>query len=399
MIAARIAFLVAGVGIAALAFVHAASENQRYLLDPYATPLGAIDGEMASALVDSGFKSEMAAEQAQAGGTLPKLSDGLMERARDAYANDPLEVSSLRSIALGGIVQEDEERARQLLRVAARISRRDSIADLWLAQDYGKSGDVASMMASFDYTLRTSERAREFAMAPVVNTLATSQTYAPLGTLLARRPDWEVDFWAELAANPVGLANAASFFEASGVPIEQVPANIRAALYLNLNRIRNFDTLFRLAALDAGSRETVQALAAGNIVSTDGGSPLAWNLHSAGSYSATVHKDTGELRIDGRSGAFGVAADRVIRLERDQRLSLQLAEPVPENANVALTVRCADESKRELAVVTARPGDRRADGILAASGCDYARVELTFQIDQGRRDALLQVAKISVQPA
>jgi hypothetical protein len=395
--AGKIVLLPFGLAIAAAAFVHAGSETKSLSIGLGASSRLGLDANIAGALADAGFRAEMASRQAQAPNEFPRLPDPLIALARDSFAADPLEVSSLRTLALGSVLPDDEARARRVMRLASQISKRDSITNLWLAQDYGRAGDVEAMLASFDHALRTNARAREFAMKPVVGALASDESYAPLGKLLAGHPEWEVDFWREFASNPVAAANAAEFFAGSGIPLDRVPDETREELYATLKREQRFDTLYSFAARDPVAKASEATLVAGKFVSTREGNPLGWTLHSRGNASAQVHRSTGELQIDARSGSFGVAADRIVRVEGDQTLVIAMAEAVPDNARLKLAVKCADEAKSELAVISLEPGDKNGEIRFTAGGCAFASLELSFIADSGRRDAFIRVARIEMR--
>ncbi len=398
VLAIRLALLPVILVIAAAAFVHAASQNEAFALGGDPSDRLGLDAHIATALVDAGFRVEMASRQAEGQEELPRLSDSLIRLARQSFANDPLAVSSLRTLALGSVVQEDEERARRLMHVVARMSKRDSISDLWLAQDYGRSGDVEAMIASLDHALRTSVRARDLAMKPMVNALASDESYKQIGGLLAQRPEWETVFWREFVRNPVAVARAADFFAASGVPLDQLEPQERRAFYVKLRREGQFDALYRLAALDSEADAGARALAAGKFATAEQGYPLGWTLQARGSFAARVHSGTGELQIDARSGAFGEAADRLIRGDQNYRLKVNMAEAMPDNAAIEVTVRCATGSARELVRVPVGPG-RLAEAVeFSAQACPFAILALSFNVASGRRDALIRVASIVLEP-
>lgn len=394
VLAARIVLLPLSVAIAVAAFVHAGSETEAFSIGPNPSSRLGLDANVAAAVADSNFKAEMASRQAQAQTEFPRLSDSLIALARHSFAADPLEVSSLRTIALGGVLQDDEERARRVMRLAAQISKRDSITDLWLAQDYGRAGDIEAMLASFDHTLRTNVRAREFAMKPVVNALASEESYAPLGRLLAGRPEWEIDFWREFVSNPVAAANAVEFFAGSGIPLDRIPERARERFYATLKREKRFDTLYSLAARDPAAKVGGDALRAGKFVIADGGNPLGWTLHSQGNASAQIHRSTGELQIDARPGSFGVAADRIVRVEGNQELAIVLAEPLPDNVTLKLALTCMAEPRPELAAIVLGAGDKNGEIRVKASECSFATLALSFAADFGRRGAFIRVATI-----
>lgn len=421
-----------GLAFAFLAFVHAASENGWLAFGPGFLGRSGIDAQAMGEVVERGFRVEtMAArgegfaqlspEQAAAlaadpvalqqfletrqaavspelASEFPRLSDELLSVARLAYAADPLDVQALRTIALGQVVHEDPERARQIMRLAARLSKRDDVTDLWLAQDYGRSGDVENMLASFDHALRISRRAREAAIVPVVGLSGSPEGQSALGELLRQRPAWETAFWREFARNPVALASAGAFFESTGLSIEQVPEQSRRALYANLKRQGHFDALYRLAALDPAAVAGAEALSAGEFIAANGANPLGWTLNSRGDFAARVHDTTGELQIDARAGSFGVAADRVVRLGGGYELTIRMAEPVPDNADLELALVCLGPNEAELATISLASGSDGGEARVSAGTCEFANLEVSFEVDPGRRASLIRIASIALRP-
>lgn len=422
-----------GLALVSLSFVHAASENGWLVSGPGFFGRSGIDTQGMSEVVERGFRAETTAARGEAFAELkpeqaaalaadpealeqflearrapdssalanefPRISNELAALARLTYAADPLNVPALRTIALGQILHEDPERASRIMRLAARLSKRDEVTDLWLAQDYGRLGDVDNMLASFDHALRSSRRAREAAMGLVVGLTGATGSHIALGELLRQRPEWEIDFWREFSSNPVALANAAAFFTNSGLSIEQMPEPNRRTLYANLKREGYFDALYQLAARDPAAQAGVNALAAGEFTTADEVNPLGWALRSHGDFAARVHETTGELQIDARPGSFGVAADRLVRLDGDYELTIRMVEPVPENANLELALVCLGTNESELAAISLQAGSEGGNAVLSAGTCEYANLAVSFDIDPGRRAALIRIAGISLRPA
>lgn len=430
---ARLLLIPAGLAFAVLAFAQAASENGWLPFGPGAFGRSGIDAHAMGELADRGFRAETVASQthtqAATGGPtaeqaaalaadpaaleqfleeqrsanagalttqFPRISGELLRIAKLAYAADPLNVAALRTIALGDIAHEDHDRVREIMRIAARLSKRDDITNLWLAEDYGRLGDMDKMLASFDNALRTSRRAREGAIGPVVGLVGSPESHAALGGLLERRPDWENAFWNAFAGNPVALANAGQFFEGSGLSVAQIGERTLQRLYANLKRTGNFEALFQLAELDAGTASSAAALAEGKFVEAGAGSPLGWALRSRGDFAARVHHTTGELQIDARAGSFGVAADRVVRGGRTYRMSLTMVDSVPDNASIRLTATCAGEQGGELARISLGHGEKGAETSVPAENCPFLTIALSFRAEPGRRNPLIRIASISL---
>lgn len=394
----RVLFTVFATVVAAAAYIHATSEVR---LSPLSSTLLLRVGLTTEAMglaVDRIFKLQMGENAAQGLAEFEPLADPGAELARRTFAADPLNAATIRTIALGSVLHEDANRARELMQLAARISKRDSLTNLWLAQNYGTRGEMDAMMASFDHALRTSSRTREAAIGPMVNLLADSESHGPLGALLDRRPEWEGDFWANFVNNPVALQNAPEFFTTNSLSLDRLKPTARERLYANLKNAREFDVLRRLATLDPGTAAGVENLATGRFETTEQGNPMGWILHSQGNFAARVLPSTGELLIDAQAGSFGVAAERVFPIAQAYALEVRMAEPLPENARLDLTATCAMSGGDTLGRVVLGPGERGGQTELAGRDCDFGDLQLSFSVDPGRRDAFIQVAGILLRP-
>ena len=236
-------------------------------------------------------------------------------------------------------------------------------------------------------------------MGPVVGLTSSPESHASLGDLLRQQPDWEGAFWSRFSRDPVALANADAFFANSGLSIELVPELFRRRLYANLKREGHFEALYRLATIDPATAAGAESLSAGEFVAAGGANPLGWDLRSRGDFAARVHDGAGELQIDARAGSFGVAADRVVRLEGDYELTIRMAEPVPDNANLEMALVCLAPNESELATISLDAGTEAGEAMLSAGTCEFANLEVSFGVDPGRRAALIRIASISLRPA
>lgn len=392
---ARLFLVAAGMAMAALAHIHAGSETGARAAVNGFLARTSVNAEALSRSVSGAFLAEMRETPTAQQGGLPRISDSLAGLARASFAVDPLEVSTVRSFALGKVYHDSPDQARQLMRVAARISKRDEMTNLWLARDYGELGDTEAMTASFDHVLRTSMRARASVMRSVVDLVEHRDSHQVLGELIARDPEWEPVFWIEFARSPIALRNAARFFRDSALDIRRMPDTQRAVLYANLKRAGELETLYLLANLDSRRPADGPESREPRFPTTEGGDPLGWTLHSSGTFAARVDQRSDELEIDARAGAFGVAADRVVQVEPSAALVLRMSEPVPNAASVEAAVSCPGADDRPVARVSLGPGEEAARMPVAAA-CRYASLTLSFTLDVGQREALLRVADVSL---
>jgi hypothetical protein len=367
------------------------------MLDPRSSGLYGLDAHALSQEVDRQFRTELLRAQEEGQDGFALLSPATISLARASYAISPLDAASLRTIALGNILERDPRRARQIMRLIPRISKRDNMTDLWLAQDYGRLGDIDAMTASLDRALRTSPRLRDSVTKPLVETLASEDSYKTIGKLLARRPEWESAFWHEFTRNSVGIAHAASFFAATGIPLSRLSDPDRRNLYANLRRAGEIDALAQLAMMEPTARKSAAALAEGKFVTSMNDYALGWNLRSNGDASAQIQRTTGELQIDAQAGAFGLAADRIVPIQNRATLSLRMAAPIPIDTNLKVSVSCAEGEKQELASLSLRPGDTSGEMPFSSNGCVFANLQISFAVEPGRGNALIRIARVALR--
>jgi hypothetical protein len=393
----RLFLLAVSVITAAAAFSHAASENGSTMgLALYGR--SSLNGQVLGLLADQSFRLESSRTAPATQTQLPPMPGAVVGLARASFAVDPLEVPSLRTIVLGEVLQRDEGRARQAMRLASRISKRDAITDLWLAQDYGRVGDTEGMLVSFDQALRVSVSARQFAMKPLVETLASEESFVPLGRLLARRPEWEEEFWPEFFRNPVGLANAERFFTESGISVNHFPVEGRSRLYTDLKRAEAFDSIVHLAAQDPSAKSGDTELIAGKFVTTTEGNPFGWTVHSQGRFSTQVSDKERGLAIDAEPGAFGLAADRIARVDGDQDLVVALSDPLPDYTSLELSAKCAHAGGRPLASLRIGAGESEGRTRLSPGACRFVALALSFAVEQGRHGASMRISRVTLRP-
>lgn len=390
----RVASILSAVALSSAALIHAASENDVLLSSNNALLRLGLTAEVVSNTVDRSFREQFSQASARGHNEIPQVPTSLYNIAGRAFLADPLEVATIRTIALGSLVQLDRTRARQLMQVSTEISKRDSITNLWLAQDLGNRGDMRGMMNAFDHALRTSTRTRWTAMEPLVNLLVDPDSHAPLGDLLKRQPEWESAFWYEFSRNSSSVGMAEKFFRTTSLSLDRLEPAARARLFSNLESAGRFGAIFDLVALEAGSRTDAALKPAGFSVA-DERNPLGWKLYSEGRYSTAVHLASGELQIDARDGSFGLAGEQIVSLGEENVVRIEMASPVPENATVGLDIVCA-RSGDSFGEIRLSSTELVGQSRFAANNCAFGYLRLSFRVNPGRTGAVLRIKTIKV---
>lgn len=116
--------------------------------------------------------------------------------SRAGYRAEPLNHEAVRNLALLAASGGQADRATRLMRIAEGLSKRDVGANIWLAGDYARRGEVAASLAMYDQGLRTSAQARELIIPAMIRQLGNPALVDPVVQLLAQNPPWLGHFWA-----------------------------------------------------------------------------------------------------------------------------------------------------------------------------------------------------------
>jgi len=115
--------------------------------------------------------------------------------SRAGYRSEPLNYEAVRNLALMASDAGQREDATRLMRIAAELTKRDVGANIWLAGDYARLGDIEASLDMYDQGLRTSARAQELIIPAMIQRLEDPSLVEPLIRLLAKRPPWLTEFW------------------------------------------------------------------------------------------------------------------------------------------------------------------------------------------------------------
>ncbi|MBB5751897.1 tetratricopeptide repeat protein [Prosthecomicrobium pneumaticum] len=126
--------------------------------------------------------------------------EGIAEDARAALLADPLERSAWQSLAIAADLGGDEARAEALIEVAARRSRRDPLAEMWLLRREVALGRYSDALAHADALLRTNPRLRAPVTEVLLPFLGDPKAEPGLVDLLVANPPWRATFLGDVGA-------------------------------------------------------------------------------------------------------------------------------------------------------------------------------------------------------
>lgn len=213
-----LALLVAVAGYAAVTFsmgqvIAKTDPALAHLLVPY-------DGRITARLAAELSRPEAGAEDRRQGDIVAKL----------ALRQDPTAVAAVSALGVNAQVRGDDAATRRLFAYADKLSRRDTIAQLWAIEDSVARGDIRGAVRHYDIALRVRPELSELLYPILASASAEPAVRAELTRTLASKPAWADSFIEHVAThgpNPAATVAFMTGLQKAGVV---VPATARAGL-------------------------------------------------------------------------------------------------------------------------------------------------------------------------
>ncbi|MXP15166.1 hypothetical protein GRI44_10445 [Altererythrobacter confluentis] len=267
---------------------------------------------------------------------------------RARLSENPLDAPAMRIMAFHYSMTGEKQKAASLAALAEKITRRDKLAQLLLAQSAAEKGDGAAAMQHFDMALRTTERGREQIFALLAKNGDNPDVFAALLPLVDDKSAWMADYLLYSARTlPAGPQNAAKLLLAGNRDTKKEILQSVGTDLLTLLSIRgDYDLMLRLySRMNAGAKSiaddpkiTKQTIAAS-------AGPLGWTAVNDVSVGGALGADkSGKLIASAYAtrNAGGVALRRFLALPSGTyRLSERRRSLVEsEGAKAYWTIKC-----------------------------------------------------------
>jgi hypothetical protein len=116
------------------------------------------------------------------------------EQARLAYRLEPLALSAVTTLGIAADARGEAARAAATFTYAARLSRRNVEAQIWLIEHNVRRNDIAGALSHYNVLLSTSTEARPAFSGILINASSRPEIASALNRLLLTRPNWRDDF-------------------------------------------------------------------------------------------------------------------------------------------------------------------------------------------------------------
>lgn len=241
----------------------------------------------------------------------------LIETARAALVSEPTAVAAMRVLAQAEEAAGRLDRARRLMRLAASVTKRDTLVNMWLIEDYSRGDDIVHALAVYDQTLRTLGEGRGPVLTAMASALSDPRLIQPYFRLLRQQPPWSEAFWHVAAQTPGALENAARLRMLIARARLEVPREKDEMMLSALVDQRRFETGFRLFEAIRPPGSAGGALVNnGDFSRASAYQPFDWRLTSTGALGAAIDARAGTLQISAisRGGLGMIAAEQIVRL-------------------------------------------------------------------------------------
>jgi hypothetical protein len=109
---------------------------------------------------------------------------------------EPLSSRALRQLGIYYSVTGDQSTAQELIALSTKLTRRDGVGQLWLAENYARTGRLDESLRAFDVLIRTHPDAREVAYRALGAALVDPDFQARFVKLARQNPPWLPSFLA-----------------------------------------------------------------------------------------------------------------------------------------------------------------------------------------------------------
>ena len=154
---------------------------------------------------------------------LSRKADELFAEKQDAKTLAKVEAMAKQSLRGGALnpvairllgyvadVRGDRKKARELMLLSHKVSRRDFGTQLWLIEDAVARGDKKQALYHYDIAMRTAPSSHAILFPTLIGALGDPEVRAGLAPYINRAPEWLPGFWSEAintSENPAHVAD------------------------------------------------------------------------------------------------------------------------------------------------------------------------------------------------
>lgn len=325
----------------------------------------------------------------------------LNDSARRSLEAQAINPSALRQLAYVASEKGDQKRARELILLSTKLSRRDFGARLWLIEDAVARGDIAGALRNYDIAFRTNAKSAEVLFPTLAVALDDPVIRREFAPYMKVPPPWLPSFLAYAIGSTPNPASLALL----GMETRHFPSS---AAYPDLDlRLLEMLILKRQYAVARdffkviGHRDPT-VLVDGRLRPTGDArerSPFDWQMFDEAAFGAS-RGTTGGITIFANSGEQGLVARKLLYLKGGMyRLTARFkAVSLADKGFVQFRLACLSEQSLPIlwtsALLRPKTGSAFSANVPVESGCTVQSLEVVGGGGDGQTGSELEIGQI-----
>jgi hypothetical protein len=319
-----------------------------------------------------------------------KAGDPLIaDLGRRALRAQSLNAPALRLLAVHFQMKGDTKKADELIGLATKVTRRDTLSQLWLIQQASERGDAKAVMYHYNIVLRTNAKARSFLFPQIAKLLEDLSYHPAFAPYLSQDKVWLPEFlyFVILSNHYPALANA--ILASRGLPANDIQyRSYETQIISQLITGQHYPLAQRFyLKLKGATPKTFRTIALNADTTDPKFAPMNWRFDAWSGAGATVARRGGQFEIIASASAAnsGVVAQKMLFLEAGTyRLSQQVdIRSLGKGGSANWIIRCLYEADSSMIL---------QDQIPKSSG--IKNIATTFQIPTGCNNQSIELMLI-----
>jgi len=291
---------------------------------------------------------------------------------------------------------DDQTTARQLMKYAESLSRRDLPTEMWFIEDAVRHNDIPTALHHYDIALRGSESAHSTLFSVLNGAIAQPEVTDALAQSLTARPMWADAFLQQAvqhAPDLSGLTRLLVELGRYGFPLPPTTTAVASARLVGAHRYEDAWQIYQAGHQDA-DRSGLRDPAFSKVNAL--GAPFEWALIQTNDFSAQPGGG-GRLAYTALTGAGGVVARQLLMLPPQQEFTLSgRSFDTQGRPTTRLRITCSDG--RQIGEITIPSGDRFSGSFTAPSECRAQWLEILVDGGDSPAGAAGEIGELHLAP-
>jgi hypothetical protein len=318
--------------------------------------------------------------------------------ARQAFAREPLAADALEVLALDANARGRKKAADALFADVHQLTKRNAMADLWLARRAAENRNMPAALTHFDELLRSSPAVREPILQQVAMATRDSRFREGMARLLASSPVWSPDFWRVASAIPTAAPSVAQLrigLVGKGLQFDPESDKALALGLLDQHQFGIAEVLYRkISGRPASANEKVRNPRFDHQSILP---PIDWMTYSVGDFGSGIVPRSGRMYLSAVASPGGGVAREWVSLDPGRYVltsTLHVDETSGSDDRVVARLSCIRSDLTQDFVL--RRGTDRHQFLVPSGGCENYWLDVVASPAEGSPGLDAELSLLSI---